>query len=279
MALEASGPSPLAIGVALNGSRRTRAEHPAVPLTAADIARAAAECAAAGATLLHLHVRDEAGQHSLDPRHYREAIEAVRREAGPALIVQISTEAGGRFAPTQQMALVRELRPQAVSVAMREILPDDAVEAEATAFYAWLRQERISVQHILYSPAEAERFVERVRRGVIATERPHALFVLSGSQADKPAEPAALLPFYNVWPADWPFSVCAFGSSESRCMALAASLGGHVRVGFENNLQLPNGMLAASNADLVRIVAYLGRLMGRRVATADQARAIYGVVN
>ena len=71
--------TPLVVMVAPNGARRTKADHPNLPLIPAEIAREAERCAAAGASVLHLHVRDEDGRHSLDPRLYLAAIDAVRR--------------------------------------------------------------------------------------------------------------------------------------------------------------------------------------------------------
>jgi beta-keto acid cleavage enzyme len=87
--------------------------------SAAEIAREAERCAAAGASVLYLHVRDEDGRHSLAPRHYRSAIAAVRNALGDDLVIQITTEVAGRYGPDAQMATVRDLHPDAVSWAAR----------------------------------------------------------------------------------------------------------------------------------------------------------------
>src|SRR5258706_14841020 len=143
---------PLIIAAAPNGARKTKADHPAIPIAPDELAREAAKCAAAGASLLHLHVRDAQGGHSLDADAYRAATEAVRRAVGTKLIVQITTEAVGVFTPAQQMACVRAVQPEAVSVAVRELIPDAAHEADAGKFLAWVAAERIMPQYICHEP-------------------------------------------------------------------------------------------------------------------------------
>ena len=146
--------TPLIIGVAPNGARRTKADHPALPLSPAEIATTAAACREAGAALLHLHVRDRDGGHTLDPGTYGEAIAAVRRAVGEDLIIQVTSESVGRYTAAEQMVAVRALRPEAVSLALREIIPDEVGEADAAGFLAWLERERVLAQYILFAPEE-----------------------------------------------------------------------------------------------------------------------------
>jgi 3-keto-5-aminohexanoate cleavage enzyme len=265
--------TPLVVMVAPNGARRTKADHASLPITPAEIAREAVRCAEAGATVLHMHVRDEDGRHSLDPDLYRATIAAVRAAIGERMVIQITTEAVGRYRPADQMRLVRALRPEAVSLALAELIPDDADVGEAAAFLAWLQRERIAPQYILYSPEEVARFHDLRARGVIPQRRPLALFVL-GRYADRTeARPQAVLPYLAAHDAECPWSLCAFGPRESACVLTAAGLGGHVRVGFENNLWLADGRLAASNADPVAQIAAGARLLGREIADIATTRA------
>nr|MDJ0969553.1 3-keto-5-aminohexanoate cleavage protein [Kiloniellales bacterium] len=169
---------PLILTVAPNGARKTQADHPALPMTAAEIARTAAACAEAGAAMIHLHVRDKAGAHLLDAEAYREATAAIRQEAGRDIVVQITTEAVGRYAPGQQMAVVRETEPEAVSLALREFCPDAAAEPAAGEFFAWLQARGTFAQYILYSDEEVLRFDDLIRRGVIPDGPRFVLFVL-----------------------------------------------------------------------------------------------------
>jgi 3-keto-5-aminohexanoate cleavage enzyme len=265
---------PLVVMVAPNGARRTKADHAELPITPSEIAREAARCAEAGATVLHVHVRDDDRRHSLDAGRYRAAIAAIREAVGERVVVQITTEAVGRYAPGEQIEMVRELRPEAVSLALAELIPDPAAEAAAAAFLDWLRRERIAPQYILYSPQEVARFHDLRRRGVIPQRRPFALFVLGRYAAGTAAQPQEVLPFLEAHEdAGCPWSLCAFGPREGACVLTAAGLGGHVRVGFENNLWLADGRLAASNAELVEQVAAGARLVGRETADIATARA------
>src|SRR6202008_3948323 len=80
------------LAVAPNGGRKTKADHPALPLTSGELARAAAECLERGASMIHLHVRDAEGRHSLDPEAYRAAIASICQEVGDRLVLQITSE-------------------------------------------------------------------------------------------------------------------------------------------------------------------------------------------
>lgn len=264
--------TPLVVMVAPNGARRTRDDHPNLPLTPAELAYEAALCAEAGATILHLHVRDREGRHSLDPTLYRAATEAIREAVGARIVVQITTEAVGRYSPEQQMKVVRQAHPEAVSLGLRELVPDDGNPGEAAAFLFWLKREQIAPQYILYSPADVAKFHALHRRGVIPQERPFALFVLG--RHVKPAEvrPRDILSWLKAHEAHCPWALCSFGRIESACVLTAAGLGGHIRVGFENNLWLADGRVAERNADLVRQVCAAAPLLGRPVADIDAAR-------
>ncbi|TIS57031.1 MAG: 3-keto-5-aminohexanoate cleavage protein [Mesorhizobium sp.] len=270
--------NPVAIAVAPNGGRRTKADHPAIPLTPAELARTAAECAEAGAAMIHVHVRDRNGNHLLDADAYREAIAAIRDTVGERLVVQITSEALGIYSPAEQMAVVRDVKPQAVSLALREIVPDSASELSFAHFLAWLHAERVAPQIILYSPEEAVRLSGLQQRGLVPWASVPVLYVLGRYTQGQMSAPADLLPFlatkmprFNHW------SVCAFGRNEAACVTAAALLGGHVRVGFENNLLLPDGTMAASNADLVAAVARALGACGLEIANAAELASQWGM--
>ncbi len=262
------------LAVAPNGARKTKADHPALPMTTAEIARTAAECREAGAAMIHLHVRDSEGRHSLDTDRYRAAIRAVRDEVGDDLVIQVTSEAVGVYQPSQQMEMVRDLRPEAVSLAVRELVPDAASESTAAEFFAWAVQERISLQFILYSPEDLTRFNDLVARGIVPGERQCVLFVLGRYAKDQRSSPIDLLPFLRGEHEDHLWFICAFGPQETACAVAGAAMGGHARVGFENNLALPGGEIAASNAELVGATAAAVGAIGHRLASPQEARAL-----
>ena len=265
---------PLVIAVAPNGARKTKADHTAVPITPKEIADTAADAAAAGASMIHLHVRDEKGGHSLDVETYRAAIAAVRTAVGDNLLIQVTSEAVGIYSPEQQMAMVRELRPEAVSLALREIVPTQADEGTAAKFLDWLASTDIIPQYILYSPEDLGRFDNLVARGILPAVGYSILLVLGRYAPGQRSTPQDLLPFLAERNAKHTWSVCAFGPQETACVITAAALGGHARVGFENNLRLPDGGLAKDNAALVNAARLGAEAIGRPLANAAMARKI-----
>jgi 3-keto-5-aminohexanoate cleavage enzyme len=270
-----AGWPPLILANAPNGATRTKADHPALPITEREIARTAAEVAEAGAALIHVHVRDAQGRHLLDAEAYRAVTAAIRAEVGDRLVVQITSEAAGRYQGPEQMAVVRATRPEAVSLALREIVPDAAAEAEAAAFFAWARAERVLLQVILYAPDEVTRYADLKARGVLGEGGDFPLFVLGRYTPGQVSRPADLLPFFAPARERLPlWAICAFGPRENACALAAAALGGHVRVGFENSLLAPDGRPAESNAAQIRRAAEGATLLGRPLADADTARAM-----
>lgn len=276
---------PLIVTVAPNGARKGKDDHAALPMTTDEIARCAAECRERGAAMIHLHVRDTQGGHSLDAEIYGETIAAVRDAAGPDMVIQMTTESVGLYDAARQMQAVRAVRPEAVSLGLREFVPmddtagadtagDDAAVRDFADFLAWLRAERIFPQYILYTAEDVAWFLDYCRRGVIPGDRHFLLFVLGRYSTTQQSEPADLLPFLAaLGDAPHPWSVCAFGARENACAVTAAGLGGHVRVGFENNMHLADGSLAADNGALVGQVTEMMPSLGRPVATPSEARA------
>ena len=172
------------------------------------------------------------------------------------------------------MAMVRAVRPEAVSLAVRELLPEGADERDGAEFFAWLAAEHIMAQFILYSEDDVRRFDDLVARGVVADSQRFVLFVLGRYSAGQQSSPENVLPFLMANRRGYTWAVCAFGRREAACVLAAAALGGHGRVGFENNLFLPDGRTAPDNVALVTAVADGAKAMGRPLASATVARDI-----
>ena len=218
-------------------------------------------------------------KHSLDVGAYREATAAVRERLGDDLVIQVTSEAVGIYTPEQQMAMVRELTPEAVSLAIREILPDAAGEPEARAFLGWLGEAGILPQYILYDADDVMRMAALVAKGIVPKASASLLFVLGRYTPGQRSQPGDLLAFLGALQAapdlvDLPWAVCAFGPRETACATTAAALGGHARVGFENNMLLPSGERAGDNAETVAAAAAAVRAIGRPLADAATARRI-----
>lgn len=242
------------IMAAPNGARRTKADHPALPVTIAETVDAARACHAAGAGALHAHVRGPDGKHVLDSGLYRELMSEMRI-AVPKMYCQITTEAVGRYSAEEQRTLIFATRPKFVSVALKEMVPDSETVA-ARSFYQWAFEEGVCIQHIVYSAIELERFLALVDHGVIPGAAHQLLFVLGRYSAGQESVPENLAPFLKRFEGtaglDLDWAVCAFGRRETDCLVEAVKQGGKARIGFENGLWNRNGSLAKDNADRVK---------------------------
>jgi len=251
-----------AIMVAPNGARRTKADHPALPMTIAETVACAARCATAGAGAIHAHLRDGQGRHWLDAGAYRELIAEMGR-AVPAMPVQITTEAAGRYDPAEQRALLQQVTPEGVSIALAEMLADGDRAAARRSYHA-LAEAGVAVQHILYDPDQVDWLARELAGGTLPDTPLHLLFVLGRYTEGQRSTPDMLAPFLVALEAlanhheagtDW--AVCAFGPTETACLAAARRAGGKARVGFENNLFMADGRLARDNAERVAEIAAL----------------------
>ncbi len=232
-----------------------KVDHPELPISIRETVTTGAACWDAGATGLHAHVRDAKGAHVLDADLYRELI-AEMTTVCPNMLVQITTEAVGRYSPAQQRQIVRAVMPAAVSVSIREMLADGLVPD----FYHWANEAEIAVQHILYGAEDIALLDQETTAGRIPKEDLQALVVLGRYSNRQRSDPNALEPLVEqlrqVAPdVDW--AACAFGRSETECLGRAFELGGKVRVGFENNLFDAGGKLAKNNATRVAEIASL----------------------
>ncbi|MBL4837869.1 MAG: 3-keto-5-aminohexanoate cleavage protein [Kordiimonadaceae bacterium] len=271
-------PDPFIIMCAPNGARKSKEDHAKLPITPSELSRCAEEILEAGASILHLHVRDKNGRHSLSADSYRAAIKAVRKTVGDKLLIQVTTEAVGIYSRQEQIELIKELRPEAVSVGLREICPTDAEVLETEALFTWMRREAIFPQIILYDENDRQRFEAMRRDGVFSQNKPFVLAVLGRHGKDSQEPIAALHDFAKSFTAsDTPWAACGFGLTETTLPARCAELDGHVRVGFENNLWLADGEQAANNASLVSHAHTAVSALGRNIASADDIRQMFSL--
>lgn len=276
------GDAPVLIAVAPNGARCGKNDHPRVPISPSELAATALSCAEAGAAMIHLHVRDGHGGHSLEPAHYRPAIHAIRQAVGDAMLIQVTSEAAGIYTLQEQISLLEALAPDAVSLAIREIFADGADADAAKHFLASLQQQRTLVQYILYDCADVRRYRQLLANGAIPATRHHVLFVLGRyTNAYSTSSPTVqdLHDFMAVLDNAAPWMVCAFGRQTFDVLTKAAACGGQVRIGFENGWFLPDGSVAIDNAALVRTMAARIRESGGQVATVADASALFNTLD
>jgi uncharacterized protein (DUF849 family) len=269
----------LFVTVAPNGARRGKADHPRLPLTPEEIASCSVQCRDAGAAMVHLHVRDEDGRHSLDLAIYRNTLDLITGDVGDSLVLQVTTEAADRYSPREQMRCVRELKPEAASASVKELWPLGSNDGEYVDFLHECADQGVWLQHIVYSPFDIKRLAGLQQAGKLPDGPLTALAVIgnyAGTQAsttgalDEVVAAAAKLE-NCIW------SACAFGANESTVLMHAAAAGWHIRVGFENNLRLENGEVAADNAQVVSQYVRRLRQSGYGVLDAAGVRALFPV--
>lgn len=271
--------SPIVLSVAPNGSSKTKKDHPNLPISSDEIVKEAIRCCDAGASLLHLHIRDKAGCHILDAAKYKSTIKAIKKAVDNKLIIQITTESCGLYNYHQQIELVRAVKPESASFSVREFFYDKETIATSHLFFNWCLENHIYPQYILYSLDDLKLFAKLKEDGVIPGKKQSLLFVVGKYDKSNPANTIELLHYLNLFykysledSVVW--SACAFGRSELACMVSAATFGGHVRVGFENNMHLVNGEIAQNNSDLIKAFCSYGNLFNRDIANAERARKL-----
>ncbi|MCB1954940.1 MAG: 3-keto-5-aminohexanoate cleavage protein [Rhodocyclaceae bacterium] len=267
--------APVLVTVAPNGARRLKGDHHAIPLSIDEIVDEALACREAGAAILHLHVREPDGRHSLDPGRYRETIAAIRAVCD--ILIQPTTERVGIFAPDDMMAVQRALAPEMVTFNLQELLDpdDDGQTSRVRVFLGEVAAAGTVPQYIVYNPDQLKALARWWEAGWLPQAQPYVLLVL-GRYAGSLSQPADIAVFLHHMPEDWLWGVCAFGQQELACVVQAALSGGHCRVGFENNLTRADGRSLTGNAEQVGLLARVLGDLGFRVADPGQARAALG---
>ena len=247
------------IMVAPNGARKTKKDHFNLPISISEVVNEARACFINGANTIHAHVRDSDGKHTLDIGLYLELIKEMILKV-PDMPVQITTEAIGQFSPQDQSRVVKAVKPECASVALIEMMPDIQDTKIASEFYNYAFENNIQIQHILYSPTDLKQLIESLKRNLLPKENLQLLYVLGRYSGNFQSRPSDLKQFLDLNDnclnnAEW--SVCAFGNQETDCLLKAISLGGNIRVGFENNFYNKDGSLAESNAERVSEIVNL----------------------
>jgi 3-keto-5-aminohexanoate cleavage enzyme len=265
---------PVVVTVAPVGAEVTRADNPALPHTPAEIAAEVAACAEAGASVCHLHVREEDGSPSSRRELFQEAIALIRTQT--PIVTMVST-GGAVWMSIEERITGLEAGPDLAGVETGSMnfgedpfvtVPADArrVVEHATELAIGLEAEMFDVGHVVSG-------VRMVERGELPP--PLRANLVFGVPGGVDATPEALDAMVRPLPAGTHWSITAVGRYQRRMLALAILHGaGGVRVGFEDGVYLRRGVLAASNAELVADACELVRTRGRRPATIDEAREL-----
>lgn len=268
---------PLIITVCGVGAEITKEQQPGLPITPEELARDAAECRAAGASIYHLHVRDDSGAPTMDVGRFRAAKEAI--ESASDLIVQFTS--GGAVTDTEEMRLAPlELRPEMASLTTGTVNFGEEVfmnpQPLVERFYRKMRALGIVPEFEIFEAgmiANADRIYREFGDG----HHRHYDFVL-GVPGGMPGWDDSVEFLARHVPEGATWSATGIGRSHLPVTEAALALGGHVRTGFEDVRYIEPGRLASSNAQLIERVADMGRAADRAIATPDQARDLLGLL-
>lgn len=267
---------PLVLTVAAVGAELTLADQPNLPVTPELLARDAAECAAAGASIYHLHVRDEAARPTMDVERFRAARAAV--EDVTDLIVQFTT-GGAVTDPAEARLAPLDLRPEMATLTTGTVNFGDGVFSNpvplVTRLYRSMLERDVVPEYEIFDAGMIATAV-RLRDELDARHHAHFDFVL-GVPGALPAWEDALPFLVAHLPDGATWSATGIGRSHLPVAGQAIAMGGHVRTGFEDVLYYEKGRKAESNAQLIERVAGLAKEAGRAVATPAQAREMLGL--
>jgi 3-keto-5-aminohexanoate cleavage enzyme len=267
---------PCIITVAITGSLPTKADNPAVPTTIREQIESTQEAFEVGATLVHCHVRDDAGKPTLDPERFGLLLEGLRKHC-PGMIVQLST--GGRSGTGRERGGMLPLKPDMASLSTGSCNFPTRVYENSPELIDWLASEMLT--HGV--KPEIEAFDLSMIFQAVAMRKAgkingplHVQFVMGVKNA-MPVD-RETFEFYiktlNRLAPDATWTGAGIGKDQITLNEWSLELGGHCRTGLEDNVRLDRTRLAPSNAALVNRVAELCGQYGRRPATVHEARAL-----
>lgn len=266
----------LIITAAITGSRISRETAPYIPITPEEIVQSAIECWEAGAAMVHIHVRDpQTGLGTQDMELFRQVVDALRDKTD--LILCLTTSGiPGRNLPAEERLAPLGLKPEVASFDAGSINLGGSVFMNSPEF---LQQAAEKMRAAGVKP-ELEIFelgmlltCLRMRDEGKLDEPLHFQLVL-GTPWGAPATPRSLIYLHEYIPADATWSVIGIGKGHLPMSLMAMVMGGHIRVGMEDNIYYSRGVLAKTNAQFVERIVRLAREYGREVATPDEARRI-----
>jgi 3-keto-5-aminohexanoate cleavage enzyme len=269
----------LIITAAISGAEVTKEHNPGVPYKIDEFVSEAKACYQAGASIIHVHAREEDGTPSQSFDIYKSIIEAIKTEV-PQLIIQPST--GGAVG----MSSEERLQPVSLSPEMATLdcgtcnFGGDEIfentENMIIEFAAKMKEFNVKPECEVFDKGMIDMALRLHKKGLIHDDNLHFNFVM-GVNGGISATARDLVFMAGSIPSNSTWTVAGIGRSEFPMAAMAITMGGHVRVGFEDNVYLEKGVLAESNADLVAKVVRIAKELGREVATPDEARAILGL--
>jgi 3-keto-5-aminohexanoate cleavage enzyme len=268
----------LIITAAICGAEVLKEHNPAVPYTVEEIVREAKSAYDAGAAIVHLHVRRDDGTPTQDKARYKECIDAIYKVIPDVILIPSTGGAVG-------MTAVERLQPTELFPEMATLdcgtcnFGDEVFENTLPMlrdFGKRMMENNIKPEFECFEMGHLDTALNMVKKGQAPGHPMQINFVL-GVPGAAAATISNLCWLVNCTPSDATWTVTGIGKSEFLMAAAAIAMGGHVRVGFEDNIYLEKGVLAKSNGELVAKVVRIAKELGREIATPAEARKILGL--
>ncbi len=269
----------LIITVGITGSHISRKQTPYIPILPGEIAQSGIEAWRSGASVLHVHVRDPAtGLGSQDVSIFKDVVDRIRAETD-AILCLTTSGIPGRNLPTAERLQSLTLRPEMVSFDAGSINMGENVFLNPKEFLDALAQETraagIKPELEVFDIGMVYTCLRYLEKGLFRSPL-HFQFVL-GTPNGMPATGKSLVYLTEIIPQGSTWSVIGTGPGQLPMAVMGLAMGGHVRVGLEDNIYFSKGVLARSNAELVERVVRIAREFGREIATPSEAREILGL--
>lgn len=277
------------ITAALSGAATMKNQNPSVPYTPQEFAEEAAKCYKAGAAMVHVHAREDSGMATHEHARIKATHDAIRDKT-PELIVNLSSAVGMGKTPEQRISQIIHVRPEMASLNTNtmnfsivdrktgKIFIDYVFENTFTMlqdFGRAMEEQGIKPEIECYDMGGLDNLLLIMKQGFF-TDPLNINFVwgVAGGQAFRPE---AFIAMKNALPPHANFTTCGVGTDEFPCITLSCMLGGHMRVGLEDNIRVPTGQLAKGSFELVEWAVRIAEIFGRVPATPDEAREIMGL--
>ncbi len=267
------------ITAAITGSRITRQTAPHIPITPEEIAQSAIECWEAGASIVHIHVRDpQTGLGTQELDLFRQVVEKLRKETD--LILSLTTSGiPGRNLPIEERLGPLSLNPELASFDAGSINLGGSVFINTPEFLdsaaKIMKEKGVKPEIEIFDSGMIVTALRMLQEGKLDAPL-HFQFVL-GTPWGAPATPKSLLHLLEHIPPESTWSVIGIGKGHLPIAMMGLIMGGHIRVGMEDNIYYDHGVLARNNAQFVRRIVRIAREYGREPASTSEAREILGL--
>ena len=283
----------LVISAALAGAMTSKQQNPAVPYSADEFGDEAKNCFDAGVSIVHIHARNEMGYPTWDLNIIKAVIDNIHEKA-PDILINLSSAITGAASQDQRIAPVQNYKPPLASLntnsmnfSVGNFKTGEVVGGAENifrnpftmiqTFAEEMKKARTKPELEVYDFGGLYNILFLNKQKGLFEQPLHFQFVF-GALGGVPFSYQNLAGFLNLIPSGCSWSVCGVAKDQFRAGLCAAAMGGHIRVGLEDNIRMPDGRLAKGSWEQAEWAAKVAKLAGREVATPDETRKIFNLL-